>query len=72
MMNSILKWLATLLTILGALAITHGLDPLNIYLLNVASILWIIWALRIGERSIIVVNAAMLVIYGYGLIIRLL
>ena len=72
MMNSILKWSATVLTILGALAITYGLDPLNIYLLNVASILWIIWALRIGERSIIVVNAAMLVIYGYGLIIRLL
>jgi hypothetical protein len=72
MINSILKWSATLLTILGALAITYGLDPLNIYLLNLASILWIIWALRIGERSIIVVNAAMLVIYGYGLIIRLL
>lgn len=72
MMNSTLKWSATLLTILGALAITHGIDPLNIYLLNVASILWIIWALRIGERSIIVVNAAMLVIYAYGLIIRLL
>jgi hypothetical protein len=71
MINSILKWIATAITIAGALTIVYGLDPLNIYLLNAASLVWIVWALRIREWSIVVVNAAMLLIYAWGLIIRL-
>ena len=71
MMNSILKWIATAITIGGALTVVYGIDPLNIYLLNGASLLWIMWGLRIREWSIVVVNTAMLVIYAWGLFIRL-
>jgi hypothetical protein len=51
-LNNFLKWTATILTILGALAISYKLDPLNLYLLNVGSVFWIIWSLRIREYSI--------------------
>jgi hypothetical protein len=70
-LNTFLKWSATILTILGALAITHKLDPLNIYLLNVGSVLWIMWSFRIREYAILIVNIAMMLIYAHGLIIRL-
>ena len=69
--NNFLKWIATILTILGALAISYKLDPLNIYLLNVGSVFWIIWSLRIREYSILIVNLVMMLIYGHGLIMRL-
>jgi hypothetical protein len=72
MINTVLKWLATVVTVAGAVAVTHNLDPLNIYLLNLASILWIVWGLRIREWSIVVVNASLMAIYIYGLIIRML
>ena len=69
--NSVLKWLATVLTIMGAITVSYHIDPLNIYLLNIACVLWIVWALRIREWSIVVVNGAMLAIYAWGLFIRL-
>lgn len=71
-LNDFLKWIATLLTIAGAITISFNIDPLNIYLLNVACILWIIWGLRIREWSIVVVNSAMLVIYTHGLAMRII
>jgi hypothetical protein len=71
-LNNFLKWTATILTILGALAISYKLDPLNLYLLNVGSVFWIIWSLRIREYSILAVNVVMMIIYAHGLIIRLI
>jgi len=70
--NSLLKWTATILTILGALAISYKLDPLNIYLLNAGSVFWIIWSLRIREYSILAVNVVMMLIYAHGLVLRLI
>jgi hypothetical protein len=69
--NWVLKWAATVVTIAGALAVSYHIDPLNIYLLNIACVLWIVWALRIREWSIFTVNAVMLAIYGHGLFMRL-
>ena len=69
--NNIIKWTATVVTIMGALAVANKIDPLNIYLFNVGSILWLWWAIRIKETSIIVVNLAMLLVYGYGFIARI-
>jgi hypothetical protein len=70
--NSILKWLATILTIAGAITISYHIDPLNIYLLNLACVLWIWWGWRIREWSIVTVNVVMLIIYGHGLFMRLI
>jgi len=70
MLNNILKWTAVVFTVTGALATTLCLDPLNIVLLNVGTVLWLIWSLRIRELSLIAVNAALLTIYLWGIVIR--
>jgi hypothetical protein len=70
-LNSTIKWTATVITVLGALAVANSWDPLNIYLFNAGSILWVWWAIRVREPSIIVVNVAMLLVYLYGFIIRI-
>jgi hypothetical protein len=70
-LNSIIKWTATVITVIGALAVANSWDPLNIYLFNIGSILWVWWAVRIKEPSIIVVNVAMLLIYIYAFVIRI-
>jgi hypothetical protein len=70
MLNNILKWSACFLTLGGALTTSLQIDPLNIYLLNVGSTLYLIWAIRIRELSLIVINAGLLVIYVVGLMYR--
>lgn len=71
MVNSILKWTATAFTVAGAMAVSMGIDPLNIWLLNIGSLLWMAWGYRIKESSILAVNGAMLAIYAGGLVTRL-
>jgi hypothetical protein len=70
MLNNILKWTACFLTLGGALTTSLQIDPLNIYLLNVGSTLYLIWAIRIRELSLIVINAGLLLIYVVGLLHR--
>ena len=70
MLNNILKWTACFLTLAGALTTSLQIDPLNIYLLNVGSTLYLIWAIRIRELSLVVINAGLLVIYVVGLLHR--
>ena len=69
--NTVLKWFATALTILGAVAVIYKHDPHSIYLLNGACVVWIAWGYRIKEWSILTVNIAMLAIYTWGMYIRL-
>ena len=58
-------------TMFGALATTLAIDPLNVFLLTVGGTLYLIWSIRIREWNLIVVNIALLVIYGYGTVLRL-
>jgi hypothetical protein len=67
----ILKWVACTITIAGAICITLNISPLNMYLANAGSFLYMIWGIRIKESNIVLVNAMFLVIYGYGLFLRL-
>lgn len=71
-LNKILEWVATIVTIGAALATAMALDPLNIYLFNIGSILWLIWAIRIKRLSLIVVNIGLLAVYVYGFIVRII
>jgi hypothetical protein len=64
--DSILKWSATVLILIGAVLTSLAVDPLNIYVMNVGTLLWLIWALRIRDNALIVVNAGLLVIYLMG------
>ena len=62
-----LKWTATWITLAGALCTSLRIDPLNVYLLNVGTLLFLWWAFRIRDRAMITVNAGLLGIYVLGL-----
>ena len=70
-MVDFLKWVATLVTLAGALATALALDPLNIYLLNAGAVLFLIWGILIKEKAMIAVNFGLLAIYVFGLIYRI-
>jgi hypothetical protein len=61
--NNILKWSATVLILIGAVLTSFAIDPANIYFMNIGTLIWLIWALRIRDKALIVVNAGLLVIY---------
>jgi len=67
-----LKWLATLVTIVGAICTSINLYPLGPALLNVGAFLWLIVAIRWREWSLITINATLLLIYTVGLVVKLL
>jgi hypothetical protein len=67
MLNTVMKWVACATVCLGALCTSLRIDPLNIYLLNAGAVIYLVWAVRIRERSLIVVNAVLLAIYLVGL-----
>ena len=69
-MRKILEWVATIITLAGALATSLAYDPWNIYILNLGSFLWIIWSVLERKASIALVNTGMLTIYLFGLIQR--
>jgi len=70
-MTEFLKWLGTALTIAGAVATSLAMDPLNVYLFNAGAITWLAAAIRMKEKSLIVVNAGLLAVYIFGVIYRL-
>lgn len=67
----IVKWIATVITLIGALATSLKFDPLNIYLLNAGAFLFHVWGIMIKERAMIAVNAGLLAIYIVGMLMRL-
>jgi len=67
-----LKWLATFVTILGAICASINMYPEGPILLNVGSFLWLIVAIMWKEWSLIVINSTLLIVYTTGLIIKLL
>jgi hypothetical protein len=69
--NAILEWSATIVTVGAAIATALSIDPLNIYLFNIGSVLWLVWAVRIKRASLMVVNVGLLAVYVYGLIVRI-
>ena len=68
-MNSVLKWTATVGTLVGASLTSLDIFPINVYFLTVSTVLWTIWSIKIKENSLIVVNFGMIAIYVIGLFI---
>lgn len=58
-----------MIVLAGALCTSLRIDPLNIYLLNAGTGLFVIWAVRIREPAMIVVNTGLLAIYILGLMV---
>jgi len=66
-LDFVLKWVACVVTLAGALCTALRIDPMNIYLLNAGAFLYLIWSVRIRELNLIVINASLLAIYIVGL-----
>ena len=62
-----LKWFATFVTLTGAVCTSFRFDPLNIYLLNAGALLFLIWAILIKDKALIVVNSGLLFAYLLGI-----
>jgi hypothetical protein len=67
MLNTALKWTACAVTLAGAICTALRIDPMNIYLLNLGALMYLIWAVRIREWSLVTINAGLLIIYLVGL-----
>lgn len=72
MFLNILKWLGTAGTVAGALLTAIHMEPWNVYAFNAGAVMWLWAALLMKDPPLIVVNGALLTIYMYGTIIRLL
>ena len=70
-MTEFLKWFGTALTIAGAVATALAIDPLNVYLFNAGALVWLSAAIRMKEKSLIVVNAGLLAVYMFGVFYRI-
>jgi hypothetical protein len=66
-----IKWAATAVTLVGAIATALMYDPLNIYLLNLGAFLFLIWGVMIKDKAMITVNAGLLFIYIIGIMVRI-
>ena len=66
-----LKWIATVITIVGAVCTSINLYPLGPALLNLGAFVWLIVSIMWREWSLIVINATLLLIYTVGLIVKL-
>lgn len=68
-MTFLMKWISTVIMLSAAVAIVNDWKPYTIWLLNAGSVSWLITSILWREWSLIVVNAALLAVYGYGLIV---
>jgi hypothetical protein len=66
--NNSLKWSGCFLVCAGAVCTSLRIDPLNIYLLNLASVCYGIWGYRIKELNQVVVNVFLIGIYLMGIL----
>lgn len=67
-----LKWVATVITIAGAVATSINMYPLGPALLNLGAFVWLIVSIVWREWSLIVINATLLLIYTVGLVVKFL
>jgi hypothetical protein len=66
-----LKWIACIVTLVGACCTAFKFVPVNIYIMNVGASLYLWWSWRIREWSLIVINAALVAIYVAGVAVDL-
>lgn len=70
--NFYLKWSATAVTLAFAVLTSLQITPLNLYLANISSLMWVVWSIRVREWSLVVVNVGLLLVYFLGMIKDLL
>lgn len=65
-----LKWLATVITTVGAIFTSINMYPLGPALLNLGAFGWLIVSIMWREWSLIAINATLLLIYSVGLLAK--
>ena len=70
MLDNILKWTACAVTLTAALLTSFEVLTYNRELFAVGAVLYLLWSVRIREANLIVINGALLAIYGAGLIVK--
>jgi len=68
----ILKWIATSIVLFGSILISVNIYPLGPIIGNVGTAIFIVWAILIQDKAMICVNTGLFLIYGSGLIYKLL
>ena len=66
-----LKWTATAFICLGALLISLDIYPLGPIVSLIGTAIWLVVSVMWRERSLIIVNTVVLIIYSVGLISKL-
>ena len=66
-----LKWTATVLICIGALLISLNIYPVGPIVSLLGTTLWLVVSIMWRERSLILVNGVVLIIYSVGLITKL-
>ena len=66
-----IKWIATGITLGGALTTALAMDPLTIWLLNLGALLFFVWACMIKDKAMMTVNFGLLAIYVFGIFFRM-
>lgn len=67
-----IKWIATVVTLAGAVFASLNIYPFSAITLNSGAFLFLIWAFLIRDRAMITVNFGLLAIYTVGLAIKFL
>jgi len=68
MLDTILKWIATAVTVLAAFINAMGYQPLGPILFLIGGFLWLIVGFRWKEMSIVVTNVAIIVVTIVGML----
>jgi hypothetical protein len=66
-----LKWVATAITIAGAVLTSLNIYPAGPALLNLGAAVWLVVSIMWREWSLITINATLLLIYTVGLVVKL-
>ena len=69
--KNIQKWTGCALVVTGAILTTLNIYPLNIIILNLGTIIYMVWSWRVKEMSIFVVNLSLTLIYTLGIVLNL-
>jgi hypothetical protein len=67
-----IEWIAAIFVLSGSLMTSLQLTPYNIYTMNIGSMLFIWWAIRIKDNAMIAVNGGLVLIYLIGIVKSLL
>jgi hypothetical protein len=70
--DSVIKWSATLILIVGSFVNSMQIYPQGPWLLVLGGVLWLISAVRMQDRALIVTNAVMVLAGAGPLIYRML